>query len=189
VWIQRYFRALFGTALGRALFIAGFISTAMTYVSVYFPQIHLPRWILIAIAFLALLFAPSRLYFRMEERIEQLERERVAFFEEPQISFSVRWSEEGPATGRMQLVVTNEGKSPLRSFQLHTLLLGPFQVNFERIANLEPNREREIEYTNSGASNRQKADLLDLLTIARNNLHSTVYPVDGESHKNERRSP
>jgi hypothetical protein len=51
---------------------AGFVSTVMTYVSLYLPQYHLPRWILIAIAIAAFLFAPVRLYIEQEKRIAEL---------------------------------------------------------------------------------------------------------------------
>ena len=66
-------RALFGSAWGTVLLIAAFISTAMTFVAIYLPEYHLPRWILIAIAVAAFLFAPLRLYVQQEQRIAQLE--------------------------------------------------------------------------------------------------------------------
>lgn len=69
----RYLRDLFGNAWGVALLLAGFISTGMTFVAIYVPQFHLPRWILIAVAVAAFLLAPFRLYALQQKRIAGLE--------------------------------------------------------------------------------------------------------------------
>ncbi len=68
----RYLRDLFGNAWGVALLLAGFISTAMTFVALYYPAFHLPRWILTAVAVVAFLLAPFRLYAIQEKRIAAL---------------------------------------------------------------------------------------------------------------------
>jgi hypothetical protein len=60
------------SAWGITFLIAGFISTAMTFVAIYVPEYHLPRWILIAIAVAAFLSAPMRLYIEQERRIVEL---------------------------------------------------------------------------------------------------------------------
>jgi hypothetical protein len=70
---MRYLRALFGSAWGTAFLIAGFISTIMTFVAIYVPEFHLPRWIPIGIAVAAFLFAPLRLYVQMEKRLAALQ--------------------------------------------------------------------------------------------------------------------
>ena len=45
----------------------------MTFVAIYAPWFHLPRWIPFAIALATFLFAPLRLYLQQEQRIEQLQ--------------------------------------------------------------------------------------------------------------------
>lgn len=69
----RYLRDLFGNTWGLVLLLAGFISTAATFVSLYYPAFHLPRWILIAVAVVAFLLAPFRLYVSQQKRIATLE--------------------------------------------------------------------------------------------------------------------
>jgi hypothetical protein len=68
----RYLRSLVGNAWGLVLLLAGFVSTAMTFVPLYMPQFHLPRWIPIFIAIAAFLLAPFRLYRLQEKKIAEL---------------------------------------------------------------------------------------------------------------------
>jgi len=97
VWYIRYLRALFGSAWGTAFLIAGSISTAMTFVAIYMPEYHLPRWIPIGIAVAAFLFAPLRLYMQQEQRIEQLQSR----IEQPRRARLVLKEEEGSSFIRM----------------------------------------------------------------------------------------
>ena len=69
----RYLRGLFGNAWGLAFLLAGFISTAMTFVALYYPAFHLPHWILTAIAIVAFLLAPFRLYALQQKKMAALE--------------------------------------------------------------------------------------------------------------------
>jgi hypothetical protein len=68
----RYLRSLVGNAWGLVLLLAGFTSTAMTFVALYEPEFHLPRWIPIFIAITAFLLAPFRLYRLQEKKIAEL---------------------------------------------------------------------------------------------------------------------
>jgi hypothetical protein len=97
VWYIRYFRALFGSAWGIALLVAGFISTAMTFVPLYAPGFHLPRWILVAVAVAAFLFAPLRLYVQQAQQIAQFEASK----EKPRRAQLVVKEEEGGSFIRM----------------------------------------------------------------------------------------
>ncbi len=190
---RRYLSALFGTARGTALLIAGFISTAMTFLAIYVPAFHLPRWILIAIAFAAFLLAPSRLYSQQAQRIAQLELElgeiqraikEAALSEEPHVLLYVHWPDENPVKKPLHLLATNQGKVPLSSFQLKTLVLGWSQVSFANVSRLDPGIAQQIEYTISGTLGDQDADLLDVLMVNRSSDISPVeYPLRAEVTK------
>jgi hypothetical protein len=152
----RYLRALFGTALGRALFIAGFISTAMTYVSVYVPQYHLPRWILIAIAVAAFLFAPVRLYIEQEKRIAELDarvaqpRRAQLILKAEGVGFYLRIVEAHTRTKPIALYleprisIENKGtrNSAIESFDLRFPDLPELQAQ----SNVRPQRFRESDF-------------------------------------------
>ena len=189
----RYLRALFGTAWGTALLIAGFISTAMTFVAVYVPEFHLPRWILIAIALAAFLFAPSRLYAQQAQQIAQLElerreferaREQAALSEVPHVVLAVRWPDENPVNKPLQFLATNRGEFPLRSFQLQTLTLGWSQVSFANVTTLDPAVAQQIEYKIPGTLGDQDVDLLDVLMVNRSSEISPMeYPLRAQVTK------
>jgi hypothetical protein len=163
----------------------------MTFIAVYVPEFHLPRWILIAIAVAAFLFAPARLYSRQAEQIARLElnlqefrqaRARAALAEEPNVSLSVRWPDDNPANKPMQFIATNRGKLPLTSFQMQTLTLDFFHVSFSNIPSLEPGVAQQVEYKISGASG-DEVDLLDILMVAQSNISPGEYPLRAQVTK------
>jgi hypothetical protein len=174
LWIIRYIQALSGSAWGVAFLISGFISTGMTFVSVYAPEFHLHRWILVGIALVAFFLAPARLYFQQAQRIARLESdlqefqyslEKAALTEEPNVLLSTRWPEDNPSNRPMKFIAINRGKLPLRSFQLQRLILDLWHVSFDAIPTLEPDVAHELEYKISGGSD-DGADFLDLLMVA-----------------------
>ena len=65
----RYLREVFNTGWGTVFFIAGIISTSVTFILVYRPTFVLPYWVPGVISIAAWLIAPYRLY---EKQIAQI---------------------------------------------------------------------------------------------------------------------
>jgi hypothetical protein len=72
----RYLREVLRTGWGILFFIAGAISTSVTFVLVYRPSFSLPYWIPGALSIAAWLIAPYKLYRKQEDHIEFLKAQQ-----------------------------------------------------------------------------------------------------------------
>ena len=77
--IVQYVKELFESWWGRLWLFLATISTLATFLPIYAHGFVVPRWIPPAVAIVAWLFAPYRLYTRQEEEIAQLQK-RVTDF-------------------------------------------------------------------------------------------------------------
>jgi hypothetical protein len=71
-----YLREVFSTGWGTVFFMAGIISTLVTFILAYRPKFVLPYWLPGAISIAAWLIAPYRLYQKQVEQIALLEGQR-----------------------------------------------------------------------------------------------------------------
>lgn len=72
----RYLREVLRTGWGIFFFIAGAISTSVTFVLVYRPSFSLPYWIPGALSIAAWLIAPYKLYRKQEDHVETLKAQQ-----------------------------------------------------------------------------------------------------------------
>ncbi|SRR6266498_398641 len=136
----RYFRDLFGSAWGIGLFVAGAISTGVTFAVVYKPNFALPHWIPVAIAIVAWLLAPYKLYLKHRAEIagliaSQQKPRRAKLLILPETgSYYIRRATNGSGRDEgmyleMRVSIENKGDRPatVNSYSLRIENVGEFR--------------------------------------------------------------
>ena len=142
------------------------------------------KWIFWTAIAAALAIASYRVWLDSYRTVEQQRAliTRAGSSEAPRIHLFPTWQPgPGPEHGRLQLMLRNVGKLPVSEFSLRPLRLALNTLEFDRLEDLNPDEDREVQYKIVGTlAVSQSVDLLDLLMVNSTGIDPTDCTLEAD---------